>query len=99
MKTINIDLLDILGRSYVIDNCTAYIRERNYKRTRDYYITDMLLILNNRLKSDKETNDIPRFCDLVEPADRQSEEKPKSAVEVKSQIKNKMKNMFSEKEN
>ena len=57
----------------------------------------MLLMLNNRLRNEKE-DDIPRFCDLVDPRNRQSKEEPKTAVEVKSQIKSKMKRMFSKKE-
>lgn len=87
-----------MGRSYVIDNCTAYIKEREYNRQRDYYLSDMLLMLNNRFRNENEDIEIPRFCDLANQGNRQSEKKPKTAVEVKTQIKSKMKNMFRKKE-
>lgn len=55
-------------------------------------------MLNNRFRNENEDIEIPRFCDLTNQVNRQSKEEPKTAVEVKSQIKSKMKNMFSKKE-
>lgn len=91
MSTLNVGLLDILGRPYILDNCTAFVKQKNYKQDRDYYITDMLYLLVNSIYGKQA--ELPRFADFF----KETEKEPQRTEEaVKTQIKGKMKLLFKE---
>ena len=76
LETINIDLLQILGKSYIIQHCVAFLKNRAILRAYQTYVTDALkVIAENTAGTGKAHTLNMRFADLI------SEEKPEERTE------------------
>ena len=70
IKTIRLDLLELVGRSYVIEHCTAEINRSHHEKSYRIYVTDTLkAIAENTAKIIKGGGAVmtKRWIDVIEP--------------------------------
>ena len=49
IKTIRLDLLELVGRSYVIEHCAAEINRSHHERSYQVYVTDTLKAIAEKM--------------------------------------------------
>lgn len=84
ITTINIALLNILGRAYVIDHCVKYIKDKYDVRNYRVYVTEILRACYITVTGD---NDVGRYVDTIKSDSTSSDNvEEKSAEEIKANI-------------
>ena len=76
LETIRIDLLEIFGKSYIIQHCVAFLKNRAIHKAYQMYVTDALKVIaenTSRMGGGATLN--MRFADIV------SDEKPDERTE------------------
>ena len=63
IEEIKLDLLEIMGKGYVIEHCISFFQKENRQKTYQYYVTDLLCGIARK----QGLNISERFRDLVEP--------------------------------
>lgn len=87
LETIRIDLLEILGKSYIIQHCVAFLKNRAISTAYQVYVTDALkAIVENTAGTGKAQTLSMRFADII------SDEKPEERTEedIINSIKDKL---------
>ena len=64
LSSIHLDMVDLMGRGYIIDFCISQINRKKELENFQIYVTDALASLLSRYTKDK----IPRFYDMMHPA-------------------------------
>ncbi len=82
ITTINIALLNILGRAYVIDHCVKQIKDKYDKRNYNVYVTEILRAIYVSITGD---NEVGRYVDTIKSTNSEPVEE-KSAEEIKASI-------------
>lgn len=93
METINVDLIDILGKEYIIGHIVSEIRKQTEQRLLNIYITDALrMLVNNTAQKAFEKQSYmrltKRWLDMVEPQVANIPENNKNCKEVVKDIWN-----------
>ena len=86
-------MVDVLGKSYIIDHCYTYCKHRGENEALRTYVTDALkAIVHNTagLRKDSMTLQM-RFDDLITKSQKQEEE-TQSGEEIIAHFKDKMRN-------
>lgn len=83
ITTINIALLNILGRAYVIDHCVKQIKDKYDNRNYNVYVTEILRALYVSITGD---NEVGRYVDTIRKSTNSEPEEEKSAEEIKASI-------------
>ena len=85
MNSINVDLLGILGRSYLIEHCIVYFKKK--KEERDFRINIAEIVRGLLGVITGNWDEIPRYIDTLKP---QKEQDEPTAEEVICKIKKKL---------
>lgn len=96
METININLLNILGRDYIIDHIIAEAHKQNEQKLLNIYITDALRALVNNIaqrafEKPSYTQLTVRWLDIIEPQPNNTSDDTRSCKEVVKDIWNNIK--------
>ena len=83
LKTINVQLAEIMGRRYVIDHCISAFRQSQEEKLFRVYVTDCL---RAAIRSDG-----ARYWDLIKP-----QTDTRTDVEIVNSIKDKMRRLMNE---
>ena len=69
IKTIRLDLLKLVGRSYIIEHCAAEINRSHHEKSYQIYVTDTLkAIAENTARTVKNGATMTkRWIDVIEP--------------------------------
>lgn len=69
IKTIRLDLLELVGRSYIIEHCAAEINRSHHEKSYQIYVTDTLkAIAENTARTVKNGATMTkRWIDVIEP--------------------------------
>lgn len=80
------NLVDSIGKSYVIDHYIAFFKKETQEKMYKIYVTDALRILTKKFGGEYLKN---RFADVLEP----HKEEKKTADEVINNIRDKLKGL------
>ena len=84
ITTIDIALLNLLGRAYVIDHCVKHTKDKYDKRNYRVYVTEVLRAIYVSVTGDTE---VGRYADTLKSDSTSSDkEEEKSAEEIKASI-------------
>lgn len=83
----NIGLIDLIDKSYVVDNCIAFLRNKRREEAYEYYITDVLMNLTNNVGQTLGGSVIKtRFYDVLHPPKKET----RTGREIIDQMKGKL---------
>ena len=90
-------MLDLLGSGYVIDHCVAALRQENERKAAVIYITDTLKMINENVTRIGGGSTLKaRYIDIIQQSEQ--EEETRSADEIISNIRDKLRMMGGETE-
>lgn len=81
---INFDLIEVLGKGYIVDHCIALYNSRMEERTYRIYVTDLLMGIFNRLTPSGAEPLTTRYADCLEYA--KPKKKEKTGDEIAAEI-------------
>lgn len=84
MRSINISLLNVIGREYVVDHCIAFFNEERERRKYLDYYANALSVMTETLATYYGGKYIRRMSELDKPADS------RTASDIINSIKRKL---------
>lgn len=84
METLNINLLEILGKSYVIDHCIAFFERKTKEQDyRDYIGNALYVIAHNTAAFAGGKEMATKYTDMYKPEDTRTAEEIKNSMKEK----------------
>ena len=83
-------MLDVLGRDYIVDHLTEFMRKYRHKRLYERYVTDGIYAISKTVShAFSGTSLVERFEDIINPP----KEETRTADEIITKITDKLKAM------
>lgn len=94
MKDINLELLDLLGKGYVIDHCISLFKKESREKILNNYVTDALYCIANMIKfrcGGEGKAIMKRFSEIAYPvANSKNKNTEETSDEIIDKIKKKL---------